>query len=107
MHPSDAMKIIIDEKETFYTKEILKVLIESLSIYPVGSLVQLNNKKIAQVVEAVQGSPLRPVIRIVVEETATAAPEIRVDLSTEHNLYITGLVYDQDYQVKENAGKKA
>ena len=100
-HPADVMKKIIDTKDRLFTKDILRAMIEALALYPVGSLVQLNNNMMAQVVEAVQGSPLRPVVRPLEEET-NALSERLIDLSTDNNVYITGLVYADPYQVPED-----
>jgi HD-GYP domain-containing protein (c-di-GMP phosphodiesterase class II) len=61
--PSDAIKSIIADKELLYSKVILRAVIESIGIYPVGCLVKLNNNKIGQVMETVPGSPLRPIER--------------------------------------------
>jgi HD-GYP domain-containing protein (c-di-GMP phosphodiesterase class II) len=62
-HPADAMKAIIEAKEFLFAKDVLRGMIEGMSMYPVGSLVQLNNKKMALVVQAVPGAPLRPRVR--------------------------------------------
>jgi HD-GYP domain-containing protein (c-di-GMP phosphodiesterase class II) len=103
-HPAEVMKSIIEAKEFVFAKETLRVTADALSLYPVGSLVQLNNKKIAFVVDTVGGSPLRPTVSIIgdspAEQNQTAE---RVVLSTENNLYITGLVYNDQYQRPENA----
>jgi HD-GYP domain-containing protein (c-di-GMP phosphodiesterase class II) len=105
IHPAEAMRMIIDAKNSYYAKDILRAMIESLSIYPVGSLVQLNNKRIAQVVEAVTGSPLRPIVQLISSNNSNEI-DTRMDLSRDNNLYITGLVYDKDYQVSENVKKQ-
>jgi HD-GYP domain-containing protein (c-di-GMP phosphodiesterase class II) len=95
-HPADAIKAIIQAKSLLFAKDILRAMIESLAMFPVGSHVQLNNNKVALVVEAVPGSPLRPVVQVVGEEYMTKSQ--RTDLSKENNMYITGIVYDERYQ---------
>lgn len=100
-HPADVMKKIIDTKDRLFTKDILRAMIEALALYPVGSLVQLNNNMMAQVVDAVQGSPLRPVVRLLDKETKAPSAQ-PIDLSTDNNVYITGLVYADPYQVPED-----
>lgn len=102
-HPADVMKTIIEAKEFLFAKSILRAVIESLSMYPVGSLVQLNNKKIAQVIEAVEGAPLRPKIKIISQIEGELSDDVdTINLSKDNNLYITGLVYNDHYQVPEN-----
>ena len=105
-HPSDAIKTIIGGKRDFFAKDILRALIESLAIYPVGSLVQLNNKNIAVVVDTIEGSPMRPVVQIIGEDDLHETSDERViNLSEENNLYITGLVYSTLYLTPEKIKK--
>jgi HD-GYP domain-containing protein (c-di-GMP phosphodiesterase class II) len=99
-HPADAMKAIVAGKETIFSRDVLRGMIESLSMFPVGSIVQLNNKNAAVVVEAVWRSPLRPVVRIIRENRPE--PSETVDLSKENNLYITGIIYNDQYQVPKD-----
>jgi hypothetical protein len=79
-------------------------MIDYLSLYPVGSLVQLNNKKISLVIEAIPGSPLRPKVRSIRESTGADISELQetVDLSKDNTVYVTGLVYDDNYEVPEH-----
>lgn len=105
-HPSDAIKTIINGKRDFFAKDILRALIESLAIYPVGSLVQLNNKNIAVVVDTIEGSPMRPVVQIIGEDDLHETSDERViNLSEENNLYIQGLVYSTMYLTPEKIKK--
>lgn len=105
-HPSDAIKTIISGKRDFFAKDILRALIESLAIYPVGSLVQLNNKNIAAVVDTIEGSPMRPIVQIIGEDDLHETSDERViNLSEENNLYITGLVYSTLYLTPEKIKK--
>lgn len=99
-HPADAMKVIVMAKESVFAPDVLRAMIDSLSMFPVGSIVQLNNKKPAMVVEAVWRSPLRPIVSIVRENEM--GPVETVDLSKDNNLYITGIIYNENYQVPEN-----
>jgi HD-GYP domain-containing protein (c-di-GMP phosphodiesterase class II) len=95
-HPADAMKAIIADKELLYDKAILRAVIESIGMYPVGSLLKLNNNKIAQVVQTVPGSPLRPMVDAYEENFSDSAP-VSLDLSKDNNLYVLSLVYTEEY----------
>lgn len=99
-HPADAMKAIVAAKESVFARDTLRGIIESLGMFPVGSIVQLNNKNAALVVEAVWRAPLRPVIRMILEGQSEAGETI--DLSKENNLYITGIIYTDEYQVPKD-----
>lgn len=105
-HPADAIKTVIGGKNDFFAREVLRPAVDTLSIYPVGSLVQLNNKNIAVVVDTIEGSPMRPVIDIISEdEQHEAAEQKTINLSEENNLYITGLVYSENYLTPEKMKK--
>ena len=105
-HPSDAIKTIISGKRDFFAKDILRALIESLAIYPVGSLVQLNNKNIAAVVDTIEGSPMRPIVQVIGEDDLHETADHKViNLSEENNLYITGLVYSTLYLTPDKIKK--
>lgn len=105
-HPSDAIKTIINGKMDFFAKNILRALIESLAIYPIGSLVQLNNKNIAAVVDTIEGSPMRPIVQVVSEDNLHETADQRIiNLSEENNLYITGLVYSTLYLTPDKIKK--
>ncbi|MFZ5800310.1 MAG: HD-GYP domain-containing protein [Candidatus Omnitrophota bacterium] len=79
MVPYDALKEMFAIKEGF-DQQILKVLIERIGVYPIGSWVQLSTNEIAAVIAVNRLSPLRPVVRIAEEKT--------LDLSKNPTLYI-------------------
>ena len=97
-HPADAMKALVEAKSSLFSREVLRAAIDTLSLFPVGSMVQLNNKKIALVTESVFRQPLRPIVRTV--ESASHDSEI-FDLSKSTNVYITGIIYSEMYQIPD------
>ncbi len=105
-HPADAIKTIIGAKEDFFAMDILRSTIDSLGLYPVGSLIQLNNKKIAAVIDTTGGSPMRPIVEIVNEnQLDNSAKPVQINLNQDNNLYITGLVYSEMYEGPEKIRK--
>jgi len=96
-HPADAMKVLMAGKGALFTSAALRTMIDTLAMFPVGSLVRLNNKKEALVAEAVWRAPLRPIVRIINENGAGA--EERINLSKDNNLSITGIIYNEHYQI--------
>ncbi len=63
-----AMKNLLSDNSRRFDPEILKAFIRAMGIYPIGSLVLLNNAAIAKVVGIHADAPLRPKIRVVVDE---------------------------------------
>jgi HD-GYP domain-containing protein (c-di-GMP phosphodiesterase class II) len=98
-HPADAMKAIVEAKATLFPRNVLRAAIDVLGLFPVGSIVQLNSKKTALVVESVHRSPLRPIVRIVTEDSGE--PVSMINLSKTTNVYITGIIYSDQYQIPD------
>jgi HD-GYP domain-containing protein (c-di-GMP phosphodiesterase class II) len=63
-----AMKNLLSDNARRFDPEVLKAFIRSMGIYPIGSLVLLNNAAIARVLETHADAPLRPKIKIIVDE---------------------------------------
>ncbi|MDD5675928.1 MAG: HD domain-containing protein, partial [Chitinivibrionales bacterium] len=93
-HPADSIKIILGEHGKSFQNGLVKTLIDSFSLYPVGSLVMLNNKKIVKVVSTVFGNPLKPNVR---EFDKESGAEDVIELSKNHTIYIQGIVMDEKY----------
>ena len=60
--PLEAMREILRSKKAFERK-LIKTLIEKIGVYPIGSLVELNTKEMAEVVELNHSVHLRPVAK--------------------------------------------
>jgi HD-GYP domain-containing protein (c-di-GMP phosphodiesterase class II) len=86
-----AMKALLSDNSRRFDPEIIKAFIRSMGIYPLGSTVLLNNAAIARVVEIHSEAPLRPKLRIIVDEFGKRYEEDEgdlVDLITEKTLFI-------------------
>ncbi|MFN3660251.1 MAG: HD-GYP domain-containing protein, partial [Brevinematales bacterium] len=99
----DAMKLILGEGSRKFDPDILKVFLSLMSVYPVGSYVQLNNKCIARVVAPDNVSPFRPTIKIVRDEFGDPVENGEIiRLSKEPDLYIVKVVYSNEIQSGAN-----
>jgi len=54
-------------KARLFAPSIVKIFLDEITLYPIGSYVRLNNKAIGIVVETNPSNPLKPTIRIVVD----------------------------------------
>jgi len=63
-----AMKNVLNDNGRHFDPKILKVFLESMGIYPIGSIVQLNNSAIGRVVETHTEAPLRPAVELIIDE---------------------------------------
>jgi len=86
-----AMKALLSDNSRRFDPEILKAFIQSMGIYPLGSTVLLNNAAIARVIEIHPEAPLRPRLRIFVDEFGKRYEGNDgdcIDLATEKTLFI-------------------
>jgi hypothetical protein len=63
----DVYKRIFDVKNK-YDQTFIKALVNAIGFFPNGTFVQLNTKEIGRVIAQNSKSPLRPVVRLVLNE---------------------------------------
>ena len=91
-----AMKELVSSGSGKFDPVILRVFISVLSVYPIGSLVLLNNQKIGIVVGSFQNNPMRPVVKVLKDEKGNRIKGIEiVNLLEEQKLYIVNSL-DED-----------
>ncbi|MDD1762981.1 MAG: HD domain-containing protein, partial [Methanothrix sp.] len=79
--PHEAVKeLLVTERATF-PREILKALVEQLSVYPLGTTVRLTTGEAGTVVSVNARYPLRPVVKVSQEDSSDGLGTRRVDLS--------------------------
>ncbi len=80
--PPKTMNTILNKKNAFSSK-ILKVLLERIGVFPVGTMVRLNTKEIGMVNKENQGLPLRPLVMVMFDESGNKlAQSKQIDLSS-------------------------
>jgi len=77
--PAKVIALIISKKGTFFDPVLAKAFVQMMGVYPVGSLVRLDNNEQAVVYANNLNNILRPKVILVKPETADQDPEI-VDL---------------------------
>jgi HD-GYP domain-containing protein (c-di-GMP phosphodiesterase class II) len=84
-----AMKAILSDNSRHFDPQVLRAFVESLGIYPIGSIVQLNNSAIGRVVENHGDAPLRPRVELLIDEYSARIehPQL-IDLLERKNLFI-------------------
>jgi HD-GYP domain-containing protein (c-di-GMP phosphodiesterase class II) len=87
-----AMKNLLADNSRRFAPDVLKALITIMGIYPIGSIVLLNNGVIARVVNVRGNAPLRPRLAVLVDQSGKVFQanqgEEHLDLLLEKNLYI-------------------
>ncbi|MDR1286473.1 MAG: HD-GYP domain-containing protein [Treponema sp.] len=100
-----AMKNLLSDNSRRFDPDVLKAFIQTMGIYPIGSIILLNNGALARVIEVQGDAPLRPKIRILADEFGTVYKQDEgeiIDLLTEKSLFIAKAL-DPRELAKKNA----
>jgi len=96
----EAMKNLLSDNSRRFDPDILKAFIKVMGIYPIGSVVFLSNAAIARVIGVHQDAPLRPKLRIIVDEYGTQFlsndGEV-LDLLTEKSIFIVRALNPKEF----------
>jgi len=88
-----AMKNVLSDNGRTFDPRVLKAFLESMGIYPIGSMVQMNNSAIGRVTGTHAEAPLRPVVELIVDEYGNQLREREtVDLLARKKLFIVKAV---------------
>lgn len=90
-----AMRNILSDNARRFDPEVLKVFIRTFGIYPIGSIVLLSNSSIGRVVETNVNSPLKPKVKIMIDEHGREYPDDKgevIDLYNEKQIFIAKAV---------------
>ncbi|MCC7265172.1 MAG: HD domain-containing protein [Candidatus Latescibacteria bacterium] len=83
------VKEIIDLRNTLFDRHLVKALIHIVSIFPLGSLVKLNNDEIGRVVGTSRLHPTRPTVEILLDARRRRLnPPRQIVLEEEPMVYI-------------------
>ena len=96
-----AMKALLSDNARRFDPDIIKGMIQSVGIYPVGSIVLMNNSTIARVLETNKEAPLRPKIRVLIDEFAKPYTNNEgdvINLSENRNLFISRAIDPSEYK---------
>ena len=97
------IKEFIENGPTGFNPLVLKKLIEVLSVFPPGSIVELSNGTIAQILKTNKGSLLRPMVKTILDENYNAIEEQIIDLVQYPLTSINDIVTPKDLAKKNPA----
>ncbi len=101
LSPVDAMKQLRDEMANCFHKDIIKIFFNKLSLYPLGSFVQLSSNEVAKIVEINERFIIRPIVVVVLDNRGRIKNEpTRINLRGKPNLYIKKAVVDDSLTEK-------
>ena len=92
---SAAVKTIIQEERSSFDKDVLKAFMSYITVYPVGTIVELNNQEIGVIKRINRNFPLRPVVGIIQDAKGKPLKDPRtIDLSASPIHYIEKVIDD-------------
>jgi HD-GYP domain-containing protein (c-di-GMP phosphodiesterase class II) len=100
-----AMKNLLSDNLRRFDPDVIKAFIQTMGIYPIGSIILLNNGALARVEEVKATAPLRPTIRVLIDESGKVFKKDEgelIDLLAVKSLFIAKAV-----DPSEAAGKYA
>lgn len=86
MIPHFAVRELMVKSKSLFSLQMLKMLVDQLSLYPLGTMVRLNTGEVGIVNQLNQRYPLRP--RLSIDQAAGAGPAKVLDLSESSTLHI-------------------
>jgi HD-GYP domain-containing protein (c-di-GMP phosphodiesterase class II) len=90
--PPQGIQELIKQEGNRFSRPVLKTLLETISLYPVGCYVELNSGELAKVIKTNPRLPVRPVIRILTKQGKfTDQPQV-FDLAENSLITITKCV---------------
>jgi len=96
MLPRDAIREIILHHKTAFDHVILKALIDAISLYPIGTYVQLNSGDIGQVIDVHPRLPLRPTVLLRMDRNHQPVTPREVNLQEQTTLLVEQCMYPED-----------
>lgn len=65
MQPTQAFRILLKGADHHFDRELVTRFIKCMGVYPVGTLVQLSNQRLAIVMQRNPQEPLKPVVKVI------------------------------------------
>ncbi len=113
----EAIVELLQNKERSYDDSIVRGLLYTVSLFPIGSYVYLSNRKIAQVIDTNPDNPKTPIIQYLTEKEADGSPKVSQTgsnginivriLSKEEEKDILELVKDKYKDIEEAQAQAA
>ena len=90
----DALLELLQNKEHVYDGSVIKALLYTVSLYPIGTLVYLTNRKIAEVIDTNPDNPKTPVVQLLTEKEADGS--LKTVQIGENNINILRILTKQE-----------
>ncbi|MBC7961122.1 MAG: HD-GYP domain-containing protein [Vallitaleaceae bacterium] len=96
MLPSEAIEYIMAGSGTMFDSKIVKVFVDRIAAYPIGTSVKLSNGTLALVIDNNPGAPLRPILKVYMDKEGNDIPDPTImdmtDMSLTKSITIIGIL---------------
>ena len=90
----DALLELIQNKEHAYDGSVIKALLYTVSLYPIGTFVYLSNRKVAEVIDTIPDNPKTPIVQLLTEKEADGS--LKTLQVGENNINILRILTKQE-----------
>ncbi|MBU0701421.1 HD-GYP domain-containing protein [bacterium] len=99
--PYDAVRLIVSRADDEFYADAVRAFVESVSIYPLGSLVKLNTEEVGMVIKINRKAIVRPTIRILFNPSGNIMEEpINIDLIKDRERFVICAIDEEEvYQM--------
>jgi len=105
--PRDAIRELLIHHKNAFDPAFLKCLIDAISLYPVGTYVQLNSGDIGQVIRVHRRLPLRPTVHLSMDRHGNGIIPRDVNMQTQPTLMVEHCMYPEDVVEISQQGQHA
>jgi HD-GYP domain-containing protein (c-di-GMP phosphodiesterase class II) len=92
----EAMKTLMSDNQSRFDPNVLRAFVAIMGIYPIGSIVVLNDGAIARVMEVQSGAPLKPKVQILINSSG----------GKEQNGALISLLTEKKYFISRTSNSK-
>jgi len=78
MQSFSAKELVVQSKESLFPARIIKAFLSEITLYPVGSYVELNSKVTCEVIATHPQYPLKPDIKVILDMEGNSIPAERI-----------------------------
>ncbi|MBQ4555125.1 MAG: HD-GYP domain-containing protein [Spirochaetaceae bacterium] len=82
---NEAVKKLLEDNGKRFDPDVIKAFIQTMGVYPVGSLVMLNDSSVARVIECVVDAPFLPNVKIIISSNKNPNSAKKGDIITLKN----------------------
>lgn len=90
----DALLDLIQNKDGSYDPSVLKALLYTVSLYPIGTYVYLSTRKVGEVIDCNPDNPKCPIVQLLTEKEADGSP--KTVQTGENNINIVRILSKQE-----------